>query len=101
MFDQVEKLMAGIEAGKGSVIVAERNKVALKVLTEEMARGRKHLGIFYGAAHLADMEQRLLAMGFQREKLEWVTAWDLPPEPPPVEPGSPAESGAQSPPPQR
>lgn len=98
MFDQVEKLMAGMEAGNGSVIVTERNKVALKVLTEEIAKGRKRLGIFYGAAHLADMEQRLLAMGFQREKLEWVTAWDLPPEPPPaVEPGTPAGSGAQSP----
>lgn len=84
MFDQVEKLMSGMETEQGSVIIAERNKVALKVMQEELKKGRTHLGIFYGAAHLPDMEQRLLAMGFRREKLEWMTAWDLPPEPPPV-----------------
>ena len=86
MFDQVEKLMSGMETPDGSVIVTERNKVALGVMQQQIARGRKHLGIFYGAAHLPDMEQRLLAMGFKREKTEWLTAWDLPPEPPPVKP---------------
>jgi hypothetical protein len=75
-----------METEKGSVIVVERNKVALDVLKKEIARGRKHLGIFYGAAHLTDMEQRLLEMGFKREKEEWLTAWDLPPEPPPPAP---------------
>jgi hypothetical protein len=85
MFDQVEKLMAGIETENGSVILTERNKVALHVMKTEIARGRRHLGIFYGAGHLPDMEQRLLAMGYKREKVEWLTAWDLPPEPPPVE----------------
>jgi hypothetical protein len=84
MFDQVEKIMSGMETEKGSVIVVERNKVALEVLKKEIAKGSRHLGIFYGAAHLTDMEQRLLAMGFKREKQEWLTAWDLPPEPPPV-----------------
>lgn len=84
MFDQVEKLMAGMETEQGSVIVAERNKVALDVMQKQIAMGRKRLGIFYGAAHLPDMEQRIIAMGFKREKLEWMTAWDLPPEPPPV-----------------
>jgi hypothetical protein len=83
MFDQVERIMSGMETEKGSVIVVERNKVALEVLQKEIAKGRKHLGIFYGAAHLTDMEQRLLEMGFKREKEEWLTAWDLPPEPPP------------------
>lgn len=83
MFDQVEKLMSGMETEQGSVIIVERNKVALEVLKKEVAKGRRHLGIFYGAAHLPDMEQRLVAMGFQREKAEWLTAWDLPPEPPP------------------
>ena len=84
MFDQVEKLMAGMETEQGSVIVVERNKVALEVLKQQIALGRKRLGIFYGAAHLPDMEQRLMAMGFTREKAQWMTAWDLPPEPPPV-----------------
>lgn len=85
MFDQVEKLMAGMETEQGSVIVVERNKVALEVLKQQIAQGRKRLGIFYGAAHLPDMEQRLMAMGFKPVKAEWLTAWDLPPEPPPVQ----------------
>jgi hypothetical protein len=84
MFDQVEKIMAGMETEQGSVIVTERNKVALEVLKKEIAQGYNHLGIFYGAAHLPDMEKRLMEMGFRREKVEWLTAWDLPPEPPPA-----------------
>jgi hypothetical protein len=90
MFDQVEKIMAGMETDKGSVIVVERNKIALEVLKKEIAKGHRHLAIFYGAAHLTDMEQRLVSLGFTPEKSEWLTAWDLPPEPPvPVKPGAP------------
>ncbi|MFZ4763427.1 MAG: hypothetical protein ACOYMN_00635 [Roseimicrobium sp.] len=85
MFDQIEKVMAGLETEQGSVIVVERNKVALHVLEKQLAKGRKRLGIFYGAAHLPDMEKRLLDRGFKREKLEWLTAWDLPPPPPPLQ----------------
>jgi hypothetical protein len=84
MFDQVERIMSGMETDKGSVIVVERNKVALEVLKKEIAKGHKHLAIFYGAAHLTDMEQRLVSLGFKPEKSEWLTAWDLPPEPPPL-----------------
>ncbi len=98
MFDQVERIMSGMETERGSVIVVERNKVALGVLQQEIAHGRRHLGIFYGAAHLTDMEQRLLAIGFRREKAEWLTAWDLPPEPPPVQStATPAKPGAAPP----
>jgi hypothetical protein len=90
MFDKVEKLMAGMETEQGSVIVVERNKVALSVMKTEIARGLRHLGIFYGAAHLPDMEKRLLAMGYEKQKTEWLTAWDLPPEPPPPPPAKKA-----------
>jgi hypothetical protein len=90
-FDKVEKLMAGLETEEGSVLVAERNKVALSVMKTEIARGYRHLGIFYGAAHLQDMEKRLLAMGYEKQKSEWLTAWDLPPEPPPPPPAKPEE----------
>jgi hypothetical protein len=79
-FDQMESIMAGMEVGDGTVILTERNKVALAVLEQQIAAGKKRLGIFYGAAHLPDMEKRLLGMGFTLEKSEWLTAWDLPPE---------------------
>lgn len=84
-FDSVEAVMTGMESGDGTVIISERNKVALRVMEQQIKAGKKHLAIFYGAAHLPDMEKRLLAAGFTLQKGEWVTAWDLPPPPPPVE----------------
>ncbi|CAN5673721.1 hypothetical protein BH11VER1_BH11VER1_32140 [soil metagenome] len=80
-FDEMESLMTGMETGDGTVILTERNKVALAAMEKQIAAGKKKLGIFYGAAHLPDMEKRLLEMGFTLQKSEWLTAWDLPPEP--------------------
>ncbi len=77
-FETVDDIMAGVESGNGTVIVGERNRVALEVMDKEIAAGKKKLAIFYGAAHLGDMEKRLKARGFKRVKTEWVTAWDLP-----------------------
>jgi hypothetical protein len=83
MFDSVETVMSGMEGPEGSVIISDRNKVALEVLKIHLALDKKKFGVFYGAAHLPDMEKRLMDMGFTLEKVEWLTAWDLPPEPPP------------------
>ena len=63
---------------KGSTIITERNLIALDVLREQLAKGKKRIGIFYGAGHLADFSQRLVSdfgMKFTGEK--WVEAWDL------------------------
>ncbi|HEY2572492.1 MAG TPA: hypothetical protein VGH65_00440, partial [Verrucomicrobiaceae bacterium] len=79
-FGSVEGMLAGLESEKGTVILTERNKVALHVLEEQMKLGKKNLAIFYGAAHLPDMERRLLAMGFVRTGGEWFNAWDMPAE---------------------
>ncbi|WP_397379388.1 hypothetical protein [Prosthecobacter sp.] len=77
-FDSVEDIMAGMETGDGTVLVGERNKVALQVLDKEIVAGKKRIAIFYGAAHLGDMEERLLKKGFKRTKVDWLKAWDLP-----------------------
>lgn len=77
-FDSVEDIMAGMETGDGTVLVGERNKVALQVMDKEIAAGKKRIAIFYGAAHLGDMEERLIKQGFKRTKVEWLKAWDLP-----------------------
>ena len=40
---------------------------------------KKNLAIFYGAAHLPDLEERMVEkMGFERKATRWVTAWKLP-----------------------
>lgn len=61
-----------------SVIISERNRRCLEVMSREMAAGHKNLGIFYGAAHFPDLEKRLLEQGFRRERQEWLTAWHIP-----------------------
>jgi hypothetical protein len=78
-FDQVESIMSGLEAGGGTVIIGERNRVALEVMAEQIAVGKKRLAIFYGAGHFPDMQKRLEAMGFQKKGEEWLAAWSISP----------------------
>jgi hypothetical protein len=61
-----------------SVIITHRNIRCLEVMDREIAAGRKNLAIFYGAAHLPDMEKRLIEAGFRQTGEDWVTAWNLP-----------------------
>jgi hypothetical protein len=62
----------------GTILVADRNKAALKVLQKEIAKGKKKIGIFYGAAHMPDFEKRLAEdFDLKKDKAEWLTAWDL------------------------
>lgn len=73
-FGDIEAQMSGFG---GTVLITERNKACFKVLDREIADGKKNLGIFYGAGHMGDMEQRMLARGFHRTGTEWRTAWNL------------------------
>lgn len=74
----VEKAAAGFSPdGKPSVLLEGRNEKCLQVLAREMKGGRKKLGIYYGAAHLPHLEQRLVKdLGFHKVKHEWLQAWD-------------------------
>jgi hypothetical protein len=79
-FENMDEMVAGLEGPNGSVLVTERNKAALRVLKDTMAVGKKNIGIFYGAAHMKDMEKRLTEeMGFKRTGVEYRVAWDLSP----------------------
>jgi hypothetical protein len=82
-FGQMEDQIAGFQ---GTVLVTERNKKALAVLKDQIRAGKKNIGIFYGAAHLPDMESRLALMGFKRSGVEYKVAWDISDNPaPPAE----------------
>jgi hypothetical protein len=77
-FESLEDLMQVLEGPQGSTIITERNKVALTKLSEQIAAGKKTIGIFYGAGHLGDMEKRLTAdFHLQRGAEHWLTAWQL------------------------
>ncbi len=73
----VELSGMGLDQPGGSVIVTERNKVAIDVLQKALKDGRKNIAIFYGAAHMPDMSQRLRDLGFKQVATEWRMAWDL------------------------
>jgi hypothetical protein len=75
----MEDLIAGLSQGKdgqGSVILIERNKALMRVLHQRLDMGEKKIGVFYGGAHLADVEQRIFAeIGLRRTGVRWEKAW--------------------------
>ncbi|MCA8976552.1 MAG: type II secretion system protein GspG [Planctomycetes bacterium] len=81
--EEIEMLSAGGRNG-GSTLLEGRNEKCLEVLGREIAAGKKKLGIYYGAAHLPHMEQRLIQdLGFAKVDHEWLVAWDCAPRPDP------------------
>ncbi len=80
MAEQFAQLGGSLPGLDDSTIIAERNKRALAVLKDEINEGHKRIGIFYGAAHMPEMERRLVRE-FDAERLDesWLTAWNLSP----------------------
>jgi hypothetical protein len=77
-FENLEGMMAMFDGGQGSTIISERNKVALKALSEQLIDGEQNIAIFYGAGHLPDMEARLAQVfDLRPQDARWLTAWDL------------------------
>lgn len=63
---------------QGSTIITERNKAALKVLRKELDAGKSHVGVFYGAGHMSDIDDRLRdEFKLLPEAIIWLDAWDL------------------------
>ena len=77
-FEDMESSISIFEGPEGSTLITERNKKCFEVLAKELKNGHKRIGVFYGAGHLADMEQRLNDE-FQMERTgeKWLAAWDL------------------------
>ena len=79
---ELENMVAGIDRGaegQGSVLVSARNERAMAVLREQLGRGRRRAGIFYGAGHMPDFHRRLLREGYRVQAEAWLTAWDIGP----------------------
>ncbi len=68
----------GLGATLGTILIKDRNAAAMRVFQTELAKGKKRIAIFYGAAHMPDFEQRLIAdFGLKHDSQDWLTAWDL------------------------
>ena len=74
---QLEAMELMAAGGEGSTLLEGRNEKCLSVLRRELGKGHRRLGIYYGAAHLPHMEQRIVDdMGFRKIRHEWLEAWD-------------------------
>ena len=73
--DSVEEMLGD---DSSNAVIGARNQRAIDVLRREIEAGATRIGIFYGVAHMPDMEERLLdQLGLQWESTEWVDAWQL------------------------
>lgn len=61
-----------------TILIKDRNSEAMRIFQTQLAKGHKRIGIFYGAAHMPDFEERLVRdFELKRVDVQWVTAWDL------------------------
>lgn len=85
VFAEADNLLGGLAAPDAegrdqSMLIGERNLVALQVVERELDAGKRRLGLFYGAGHVPDFDVRLRKEhGFRRIGTEWLTAWDVRP----------------------
>lgn len=61
----------------GTALIGARNQRAVEVLQRELDKGAASVGVFYGAAHMADLEKRLVDLGFKPVATRWFDAWLL------------------------
>lgn len=77
-FEDAGELVKRLEGVIGDAIVSKRNSRAISVLKKEIQHGKKRLAIFYGAAHMPDMERRLREeLHAQPGEVKWLCAWAL------------------------
>jgi len=62
----------------GSALIAARNEHAIGVLREQIDSGVRRIALFYGAAHMTDLERRLVdELGLVPTAVDWTDAWLL------------------------
>ncbi|MGE0494717.1 MAG: hypothetical protein AB7S38_36240 [Vulcanimicrobiota bacterium] len=66
-----------ISALGGTALLDGRNQRALEVLDRRLEAGDRKLALFYGAAHMPDLESRLHQAGWKTGRRSWLTAWNL------------------------
>ncbi len=72
----MESMPGGKDAVK--ILIKERNKVALKVLDEQLEKRKSGtIAIFYGAAHMKDFDERLVKNGWTQKDVGWNVAWQI------------------------
>ena len=63
--------------GLEELLLDKRNAVVLERLDEVLPDAEGPIAIFYGAAHMPDLERRLRERGYERTGGRWLRAWAL------------------------
>ncbi|OVE80449.1 hypothetical protein BVY02_00110 [bacterium J17] len=76
--ENIEKFTLMLDGDEGSTIIGERNNVALARLRDSLNKNQQKIAIYYGAAHMPDLEEKLLKeFGAEEISSRWLTAWDI------------------------
>ncbi len=69
---------SGLGTSLNQLLITDRNAAVMQILQKQIAQGKKKVAIFYGAAHMADFEKRLVRdFGLSQSQQIWIDAWDL------------------------
>jgi hypothetical protein len=67
-----------LDGPQGTVLIHDRNAAAIDVLQKTLEdESARTIAIFYGVAHMPDLDERLAELGFTLQSQEWVMAWDM------------------------
>ena len=74
----IDQLRSILGDDSDNALIGARNQRAIDVLQREIELGAKRIGIFYGVAHMPDLEERLLdQLELTYDTTTWVDAWQL------------------------
>lgn len=61
-----------------SVIIGERNRVAVETLQKAIDHGNKRIAVLYGGGHMPDLGRRLREeFNMVPSRVQWITAWSI------------------------
>ncbi len=75
---RIDRVRDALDGDSGSAIIGSRNERAIDVLSRQIDLGAERIGIFFGAAHMPDLERRLVHdLELSKYETSWIDAWDL------------------------
>lgn len=60
-------------------IVLDRNEIVINVLKDQLKNHpeKRNIAIFFGAAHMSDLQKRLNTIGYTQKSKKWLLAWKI------------------------
>jgi hypothetical protein len=76
--EDVDSMIATVMPGLSELLIDKRNVVVVERLKERAPETKGSIAIFYGAAHMRDLETRIVeTLGYRRGGARWLRAWEI------------------------